>query len=786
MARRTVLLATVAFIVLPGISFAQAKRALLIGINTYQPARVQCSQQQGPTEGRFGLAALPNLEGALNDVQAMRDLLISPKFGFSKDRVFILPEKDATHDGMLSAMRKYLVDEPQRGDTVVFYFAGHGSLRVNSKSNKRKIYVDRVLTPVDNTIVAADAYKQAFDVRDREIARIFNAALDKGVKLTAIFDSCHSGTISRGLRLKSTYKERLLAYDPRDINEAPDTMPDGTPAVAPEDRTDNPALVFTAAQPDQAAKEAPGKAGSQPHGAFTAALVEALQVLPANVPASDIYKRVKVVLENARIPDQDPWLGASAARTQQPLFGGTAESGKVRAAALGMEGEDAYLDIGRVADVGPQSQFSSLVADAKGRTVRLEITELKGLTRSKAKVVAPAGAKVQPGDVFELTKWVPAKAATLSVWMWPANLSQDEIKAAAEQVKLSQIDTVEDPAEQPWTHIIMWNGERWLLQPAGSSEAVDIGVKLSAASIRAKVPARAKVWVNLPSSRELATKLSLHDEANAVQGVGARTAADYWLAGRLTKDGVAYAWFHATEVQEGSAQKGPQATIANRSPGCSASSRYPVRTEWVDVSDASLVNDGAAALNQYASRLAKVHGWLNLQSSITGDTPYPYRLVLKRQPDNQLLAKDELVHGGDHLQLALHSETGISNVPRWVYVLDIDCHGKGTLLFPTAGGENRFPNRASYQPDIDLPNAVVKIQSPFGVDTLVVLTTSTPLPDPSVLNFEGVRGGTRGVGSPLYRLLDATSSGTRGAVAELPTDWGIDYVELHSGREIAK
>ena len=135
MARRTVLLATVAFILLPGISLAQTKRALLIGINTYQLANVQWSQQQGPTGGRFALAALPNLEGALNDVQAMRDLLASPKFGFPKDRVFILPEKDATHDGIVSAMRKYLVDEPQRGDTVVFMYP----------QEPRKSYIKRVI-----------------------------------------------------------------------------------------------------------------------------------------------------------------------------------------------------------------------------------------------------------------------------------------------------------------------------------------------------------------------------------------------------------------------------------------------------------------------------------------------------------------------------------------------------------------------------------------------------------------------------------------------------------------
>ena len=31
---------------------------------------------------------------------------------------------------------------------------------------------------------------------------------------------------------------------------------------------------------------------------------------------------------------------------------------------------------------------------------------------------------------------------------------------------------------------------------------------------------------------------------------------------------------------------------------------------------------------------------------------------------------------------------------RWVYVLDIDCHGKGTLLYPRDLTENQFPSDA--------------------------------------------------------------------------------------------
>jgi hypothetical protein len=187
----------------------------------------------------------------------------------------VLPATQTDHDGILAAMQKYLVDLPQRGDTVVFYDASHGSLRVNSKGNKLTVLVNGQYVHADSTLVPSDAYKGGYDVRDREMTRIFNAALNKGIRLTAIFDSCHSGGLSRGIGPR--YRERTLAYDPRDIAEAPEALANGEPRPAPTQREDNPALVFSAAQQDQTAKEMPlSSAATEAHGAFTAALVEAL------------------------------------------------------------------------------------------------------------------------------------------------------------------------------------------------------------------------------------------------------------------------------------------------------------------------------------------------------------------------------------------------------------------------------------------------------------------------------------------------------------------------------
>lgn len=770
---------------------AQTERALLIGINTYQPAGTTADHPAGCIYGRCELGTFENLDGSVNDAQAMADLLTSPKFGFpaanvvlltnpapphSSPGVVLLPADQTTHDGILAAMQKYLVDVPQKGDTVVFYDASHGSLRVNSKGNKLTVLVGNQYVHADSTLVPSDAYKGGYDVRDREMTRIFNAALDKGVHLTVIFDSCHSGGISRGIG--PVYRERALAFDPRDIAEAPDTLPNGQPRPGPTQRADNPALVFSAAQQDQTAKEMPS--GTEPHGAFTAALLEALQAMPADTPSSVIYERVKAVLEGSNVPDQEPDLDATADRREQPLFGGSAaKSDKVRAAALGTNDDGSIsLDIGRASGLGVGSEFTATTPNSAGQTVQLRITSLDGLARSSAEIVAPAGAQVSVGDLFELSKWIPADNPPLLVWLWPSNLSEDQIEAAAAQAEASGAALVSDPAEQPWTHVVSWDGTNWTLQQAGAATSIPLGAQLTADAIKKNLPAGAKLWVNLPPSQELAAKLKPNGADSGVQIAGNMSLAHYALTGVVTGDGPAYAWYHKSELAAGP----PSPNAPPHSPGCSATSQYPVRTDWVPVSSAAALESAAGKLNHYSSLLAKVHGWLELANSpADASTDEFYTLALLPSNATSPLPANQTTHQGDQLKMALASDDRIID-HRWVYVLDIDCHGQGSVLYPRDYSENQFPNDADNGRQFVLPGApVLRIGPPYGVDTLIMLSTEQPLADPYVLNFEGVATrGSRGVSSPLERLLNQTSGGTRGFSGEVPTNWGIGLMTVHS------
>jgi hypothetical protein len=410
--------------------------------------------------------------------------------------------------------------------------------------------------------------------------------------------------------------------------------------------------------------------------------------------------------------------------------------------------------------------------------VQLRIASLDGIARSSAQIVSPAEAKVAAGDVFELSKWVPADNPPLHVWLWPSNLTEDQILAAVGQVRASGAALVSDPAEEQWTHVLSWDGSHWMLQQAGSASAVSIGAPLTADGIKQHLPAGAKLWVNLPPSHDLAAKLAPASADSAVQPADSLANAHYALTGVLGTDGPAYAWYHKSELAAGP----PSSAAAPHSPGCSATSQYPVRTDWVAIDNADAIDSGSAKLNNYSSLLAKVHGWLELADSpADASTADFFSLSLIPSTGSAPLPANQPAHQGDQLKMALQSTNRVIE-RRWVYVLDIDCHGRGQVLYPGNYAENQFPNDADTGRQFILPGApTLRIGPPYGVDTLIMLSTAQPLPDPYALNFEGVASrGTRGVASPLEKLLNQTSGGTRGFSDEVPTNWGIGLMTVHS------
>jgi hypothetical protein len=193
--------------------FAQTRatsHALLIGIATYAPPKGTPLPNEGTghsIDSRFAPnATWHSLQGPPTDVAAMHALL-EHTYGFTDIRE--LHDQDATRQGILDALNK-LIDDTQKGDHVVVYYSGHGSQRLDTKSSKNQR---------DQTIVPVDAWKGVKDIRDKELALLFDKIVfDKQARLTAIYDSCNSGTMARGI---TQSVQRTLPYDDDDVAKEP-------------------------------------------------------------------------------------------------------------------------------------------------------------------------------------------------------------------------------------------------------------------------------------------------------------------------------------------------------------------------------------------------------------------------------------------------------------------------------------------------------------------------------------------------------------------------------------
>jgi hypothetical protein len=768
-------------------SSASTRSALLIGIDTYaHPDKDVKVPAEAPQTGRYEpQLTYPNLKGPSHDVAAMRTLLTGEKFGFPNDdkHIHVLLNEQATHDAILQAMEQYLVRDPKPGDTVVIFISAHGSLRADPKGHGQLYNLDgtgRNPSYVENTIVPYDWYLGHDDIFSRDLRHIFNQAADRHIHLTAIFDACHSGSLARG-PLNPSLVPRDFDFDPRPM--PPDPYPADATATPPENRADNPVLVLSAAQKEQLAMDV--QDAVPPHGLFTNALIETLEALPSNRPSADVFKRLVVTMEVAPgAAHQQPELDTSVARRQQPLFGGIAGSGPPTAAIVSADAAAIILDIGAAADIGPGSEFTQLT-ESNGVRAVLQVSDSIGVARSRAAVISPPGATVHATDVVELTKWVPAARPTLSFYAGPSNPSNAEIQDALNVVRSAGLHFAADPSRDRWTHHLAWDGTRWLLEvhtqsptagPGKKDKPIILGAKLSPAALK-RIPPAGVVWFDAPLPRESASALlapGIGTPPSAAVLSSDRTQAMYVIGGTLTDAGIRYAWFKRSDID--AEVQTPNGSGA----GCSPNSPYPLRTDWV-----APQAKPEPALSASAVQLARLNGWLKLgSSSLTGQADFPYRLTLRRVSENQ-----DVIDGGTTYDQATYEPALVGGrkaavSPRWVYVLSIDCQGKGVLLFPYEGAPSgQFPIEEEKLDRILLPDDHIVVGDPLGTDTYLMLTTSTQLANPYALEFKGVV--TRGARSakaedPLEELLDSTSAGTRAATRPAPTNWSIQMLHTQS------
>jgi hypothetical protein len=381
-----------------------ARRALVVGINTYSGARPPGVRVEKPLVARLpvqgSVAARPfdNLDGAVNDASDFADLLESKGYDFAKGNVVRLLEEKATAQNILDTFQRHLIDGATcPGDIEVFYYSGHGS-QIRNQYVKDETSPDRF----DQTLVAYDAAEGVPDIRNKELDRLYLAAARKGVYLTVIADSCQSGGLSRGAgqfaKGKAADPDRRYVADPgpRDASQRallPTRLSSGVPHAV---------LLLAASYETEEAREDGDE--THPHGAFTAALLKKLQDHGLHEPIGAIFDDVKFEVGLTQASQHPQVYGEG--RLDLDLFGGRPDSTTGMVARVKEMRSDGalVLDKGTLAGLYPKCQLVG-VSGASG--VRLEIREQgAGMTESIAEVTEGSFSGNPRGASFRLDKWV--------------------------------------------------------------------------------------------------------------------------------------------------------------------------------------------------------------------------------------------------------------------------------------------------------------------------------------------------------------------------------------------
>lgn len=156
------------------------KKALLIGIDYI-----------GVTQNGQSIA----LNGCIDDIQNINQFLTN-NCGYSPQNVAILTDQMSVTPtlGNIEAYINWLISGSMPGDTLFFYYSGHGAAVQNNSSNESDGQTE-VMVPLD--------FQTAGVITDDWLFTNFAVRIPAGVNLWAFMDCCHSGTM---MDLKYNYK----------------------------------------------------------------------------------------------------------------------------------------------------------------------------------------------------------------------------------------------------------------------------------------------------------------------------------------------------------------------------------------------------------------------------------------------------------------------------------------------------------------------------------------------------------------------------------------------------
>ncbi len=419
----------------PGLAHA-AIRALFVGIDTY------AYSAPGTPDAGF-----KNLRGAVADAgrikEALRDAygldLDLPASGCASSNAVstTLTDSCATRDAIMSELAKR-IDQSSTGDTILFYYAGHGSRIADTKEyDQASGFSATTLTydargPSDDRIV---------EILDREFKRVRNSAIAKGVNIVTIFDSCFSRTATRTVgrgarRLIDEGEERSAASrifsGVAQVPSAPDIVQGSGYWVH-----------LAAADENEKAREVPldRNTGTRA-GVFTTALATTLREMPG-ATFDDIMNEVRRKVQESGIISQSPQIEGQVLAT----LGGATRTVTLLSAQPSADGVE--LLAGRLFSVSEGSTYAifadstSAIRDANAPLAKGVVTKVdsfRAAIRLDALPLEPLPARLVAREIqhaFGVTQLRVRIDA----------LKPGSQKAIAQALAASRVATVAEPAQ---------------------------------------------------------------------------------------------------------------------------------------------------------------------------------------------------------------------------------------------------------------------------------------------------------------------------------------------------
>ncbi|MFN3822484.1 MAG: caspase family protein [Pseudorhodobacter sp.] len=379
-------------------------RALLIGVGEY-------------------LYLDADLLGPPNDVALMAQVLTER--GVAADQITALttaPDHPDLPPGLRLGLpdRAAIMDELARltreadpGDTVLFYFSGHGSQAPDLDGDEGG-GADEILLPRDAAGWNGAVSMVENAIVDDELHDWAKALTARGVRLVGILDACHSGTGFRAAGGQGVAREL-----PPGLLGIPDDLPDPPMQRPPSDTLAGDFAFLYSSQPDQRSFEFPLAEGQPWHGAFTLALARALRASPEASWGQVLAAARQGMTQGSARQDPDgegpllaaPVFGTGSVPPRHPTTGTTIAAGLVQGLTEGSE---------------------VALFDAPGGGVPLAHARLTGLAAQTA-TLDPQGRGPLPQTAWaELT--TPAPPPPLRLAPLPHNASPEAVGALRQAI----------------------------------------------------------------------------------------------------------------------------------------------------------------------------------------------------------------------------------------------------------------------------------------------------------------------------------------------------------------